>query len=309
MEKELIAWLGERYGNTRFARIGIGDDCAVLHPTPGETVLTCDTICEGVHFQASTMSPEQIGRKAIAVNLSDLAAMGAEARTILVSLSIPRRSSLECVKKLFQGMEPLAHKYGIEIVGGDTTIWDGDLVVSVTAVGLAPESGAWTMDGARPGDQILVTGEFGGSILNQHWAFEPRLDFANHWRGKQHSIQACTDASDSLGIDLANLAAASSVGIELDADTIPISSDAFELARSTGKTAMEHALTDGEDFQLILAVAPESAPSMIANDGGVALTQIGTFTIDEGFVLIQDGRKQNYRPSGYEHRLELESDG
>jgi thiamine-monophosphate kinase len=305
MEKVLIQWLKERYGESGFARIGIGDDCAVLPAAAAELVVTCDAICEGVHFRSQELTPRQIGRKALAVNLSDLASMGAEAKTVLVSLTLPSCSSLTFAQSLYQGMDPLARRYGVGICGGDTTVWSGHLVISVTALGLATAGGPWTVDGARPGDHIVVTGEFGGSILKRHWAFEPRLDFARQWGPQSGVVHACTDVSDSLGVDLVKIARASRTGLELDLNSIPVSNDAARLAGRTGKTPLEHALSDGEDFELVLAVAPDAWPRLRSQTlSGLRLTCIGRFTEDRRLLAIENGRPVPFQPSGFEHRME-----
>ena len=310
MEQAFLQWLARRVERTGFTQIGIGDDCAVLAETDARLVVTTDTVCEGVHFHSSDLSLEQIGRKALAVNLSDLASMGACPKAALVSMTIPRSSSLDEAKRLFRGLEQLAKIRNVEICGGDTTVWDGQWVVSVTAIGLAPDSGSWTMDCARPGDQIVVTGTFGGSILKKHWAFEPCLDFSNFWRDRDCPITACTDASDSLGWDLANIAKASHVGFEIELESIPVSEDAVELSRTTGKSPLQHALCDGEDFELIMAICPERLAEMLNSSGHqTLLTRIGEFTEDPSFFSISDNLKSPFVPHGYVHSLESNRDG
>ena len=304
MEKALIRWLRQRFGRTEFAQIGIGDDCAVLPATGSPLVLTCDAICDGVHFRASELTPQQIGRKALAVNLSDLASMGATAKSVLVCLTLPQAVSLEYAQQLFLGMEPLAGRFGVEICGGDTTVWPAGLVVMVTAIGLAPAAGVWTNSGARPGDLIVVTGRFGGSILKHHWSFEPRLDFAAQWRDVPGVVHACTDASDSLGFDLAKLAEASGVGFRLELDTVPCSRASVQLANTTGKSPLYHALSDGEDFELILAVPPDSWEQLkAAIPEQLELTRIGVFTSEPDWLMMQNGQASPFVPVGFEHQL------
>ncbi len=302
VEKRIIEWLSQQFGATKFAKIGIGDDCAVLPAIDGELVLTCDAICDGVHFLSDELTAEQIGRKALAVNLSDLASMGATAKAAIVSMTLPKSFSFPQVQQLFHGMRTLAEQFDVEICGGDTTVWDGKLVVSVTAMGVAPAVGAWQMSGAKPGDEILVTGQFGGSILKQHWACQPRLDFAKQFAALD-LVEACTDVSDSLGLDLASVANASSVGFEIHANAIPVSNDAHRLAERSGKSALQHALCDGEDFELILAVKPQHVPSLI-QQANIPLTSIGHFTNEPEYWIVQDGQRSKFEPDGYEHKLE-----
>ncbi len=308
MEKELIQWLQKKFGATRFATVGIGDDCAVIPASDRDWVVTCDAICEGVHFHSSELSPQDIGRKALAVNLSDLASMGAKAKTALVSLAIPRSCHLDQVKDLFAGMAALGRKYEIEIIGGDTITWDQGLVISVTAMGTAPTTGAWLISNAKPGDQILVTGELGGSILEQHALFEPRLRFAQQWAEVAGTIQACTDISDSLGVDLTKMAKASEVGFEIDLDSIPIAAAAHTLAVTSQRTALQHAMSDGEDFELIIAVATDVMSRVLAETQDIPLTRIGQFTESSEWLATQAGIQQVFRPSGYEHLMRGEQE-
>ncbi|MGI9517922.1 MAG: thiamine-phosphate kinase [Pirellulaceae bacterium] len=307
MERQLVQWLKDHFGDPVFAKIGIGDDCAVLPATAADCILTADVICDGTHFQSSEHSPEQIGRKALAVNLSDLAAMGAEAKTAIVSMTIPRSRNFDYVQRLFLGMQPLLERYNVEIAGGDTTVWDGALLISVTALGLAPQAGAWTISGAKPGDRILVTGAFGGSIRGHHLEFEPRLDFARQWR-ESGSVNACTDVSDSLSLDLAKIAEASGVGCEIDAERIPVSEASDAVARTSSLSPLRHALSDGEDFELIVAVSPEHVDQMIREtDSAIHVTDIGCFTDGEQLTLIESGQRKPLDVSGYIHVLDSNS--
>ena len=308
MEKSLIQWLQQQFGATRFATVGIGDDCAVLPRTDREWVVTCDAICEGVHFHSSQLSLQDIGRKALAINLSDLASMGAHAKTALFSLALPRSSHLDDAKKLFTGMAALAAKYDVEIVGGDTVTWDQGLVISITAMGTAPSTGAWLISNAKPGDQILVTGDLGGSILSQHALFEPRLAFAQQWSEADGIIRACTDISDSLGVDLTKMAKASGVGFEIDLQSVPIAADAYVLAKTSQRTALQHAISDGEDFELIIVVAPEAVDKILSETKDIPLTRIGEFTESTEWLAKRAGVSEVFQPVGYEHSMGDESE-
>ncbi len=307
MERELVDWLTAEFGTCRYARLGIGDDCAILPSSSLDTILTCDAICDGVHFLSTQHSPEQIGYKALAVNLSDLASMGATPRCVTISLVIPCSHTLEYVKRLFAGMRPLVDLFHVDICGGDTTVWDGGLVVSVSAIGSAPVRGAWRIDGAQPGNRILVTGRFGGSLLGHHLSFLPRCDFAKQWR-ETGWIQACTDVSDSLGIDLAKVARASGTGFVIDAKSIPVSNAAIQLAGVDPTTsALDHALCDGEDFELIVIAHPDHAVVLIEETPWqIGLTDIGVITSEPGFYITQGNENKPFQPNGYEHRLNIE---
>jgi thiamine-monophosphate kinase len=304
VEQELVEWLKTRFGDCRFARLGIGDDSAVLPSGDRDLVLTCDAICDGVHFDSTIHTAEQIGHKALAVNLSDLASMGATPRCATVSLVIPRSQSLQYVKRLYHGLAPLADRFQVDICGGDTTVWDSPLVISVSAVGTAPSGGPWRIDSARAGDRILVTGPLGGSILGHHLSFTPRCDFVEQWQDSGF-VAACTDISDSLGADLAKIARASSVGFELQAGHVPIAAAAFQIAGGEAmNSALQHALCDGEDFELIVVARPDHAARLIeATDGLPHMTDIGVITAEQEFVIKVVNERRPFEPSGYVHRL------
>ena len=301
MEKVLIEWLRKKFGRTDFATVGIGDDCAVLPPTESSFVVTCDAVCDTVHFSSRELTAQEIGRKALAVNLSDLASMGATAQSALVTLVLPSSLGIDYAKDIFRGMMPLAESYGVEIVGGDTITGKTNLMVSITAIGIAPSSGSWLISEAQPGDQIVVTGEFGGSILGHHVTFEPRLNFAQQWRNEAGVIKACTDVSDSLGIDLAKIAKASGLGFQIDLTQVPISKAAYKIASTSGRTPLHHSLTDGEDFELVLAIAPENWERVRQATSDVRLTKIGQFTDDQKYRARIEERWEPFQPQGYEH--------
>ncbi len=303
MERELIRWLASEFNPPRYALLGIGDDGAILPGRGGDLVVTCDAICDNVHFRQDEHSPERIGRKALAVNLSDLAAMGARPRCATVSLVIPRRTSLEYVKRLYAGIKPLANRFQLDICGGDTTVWEGPLILSVSAVGEAPPGGCWRIDGAQPGDRILVTGQFGGSILGRHLDFEPRCTVADLW-GDSGLVHACTDATDSLGLDLAKIAEASGVGFEIVAESIPVAEAAHQFAKARGKESpLSHALQDGEDFELVIAASPDDASRLLRDTPPeIPLTDIGEFTAARELWLVEDGVRHRFIPVGFEHQ-------
>jgi thiamine-monophosphate kinase len=224
----------------------------------------------------------------------------------VVALALPRQGGMDLAVALYEGMLPLAELYDLAIAGGDTNAWDGPLVVSVTAIGLAPENGPLRRAGARPGDRIVVSGAFGGSILGRHLDFQPRVHEALLLKG-QYEIHAGIDASDGISTDLGHLIEESGCGAAIEAESVPISDHAFRLAESLddGSTPLEHALDDGEDFELILAVPPEEADRMLAEQPlDVPLTAIGRFVPERGLWLVdREGRRREMRPGGYEHRF------
>jgi len=306
LELSFVRWLRERATPHRRVALGIGDDAALLADSPGhELVVTTDMLMEGVDFRLAEVSPQLIGRKALAVNLSDLAAMGARSVAAFVAVSLPRAGGERLARELYEGIFELAAEFDTSIAGGDTNSWDGPLVLSITVVGETPVGRAWRRAGARPGDQILVTGQFGGSILGKHLSFTPRLRAAA-WLVEQATIHAAMDVSDGLSLDLSRLIGENGCGAELDLASVPISAAAEQLARSSGKSALEHALSDGEDFELILAVPPAEAERLLATQPlDVPLTRIGRFVDEPGLWSVgPSGGREPLAARGFEHRLE-----
>jgi thiamine-monophosphate kinase len=299
-----LAWIERLRGKSGMELLG--DDAAVW----GGKVLTVDMLTEGVDFIVGEVEAEFIGRKSIAVNLSDVAAMGAVPEVVLVAVSLPCGDSGEnllLAEKLYAGMEPLLQKYNVKIIGGDTNCWNGGLVISVTAIGSVLPQGVFKRAGAKAGDAILVTGELGGSILSHQFLFEPRI-FEAIYLNENYSIHAAIDISDGLAIDLHRVAKESNLGATLYANSIPISHDAFVCAKESGRSAIDHALSDGEDFELILAVSDDDATKLIKsqpllNRFGCKLYNIGNFTADKNMQIIsENGIAEKLEPLGFQHK-------
>jgi len=308
METELIAYLRQRIGSHKALRLGIGDDAAVIRMGGAdECVMTVDMLMDHVDFELAGADPRRVGRKALAVNLSDLAAMAARPLAGVVALALPRLGGMALAVELYEGMLPLAEQYGLAIAGGDTNSWDGPLVLSVTLLGRPGRRGPLLRSGARPGDRILVTGSFGGSILGRHFDFSPRVNEALLLH-ERYRLRAGIDVSDGLSIDLARLADASGCGAEMEMAAVPVAEAARRLAdqRSDGSTPLDHALSDGEDFELILAVAPEEAARALAEQPlGVPLTEIGRFVAERGlWQLDESGGRRPLAPKGYLHEFD-----
>lgn len=303
MELEFVRWLRETLPARPSLRVGPGDDAAVLRrDAVADAVWTIDTLMEGVDFRWDSAGPEQVGRKALAVNLSDLAAMAARPVAALVSLVLPRQNGLELGQRLIQGMLPLAQEFDVALAGGDTNSWDGPLVVTVTLLGQASGRGPLLRSGAQPGDVLCVTGPCGGSIVQHHLNFTPRVNEAL-WLHEHYELHAGIDLSDGLSLDLARLLAESGCGAELDAAQIPIAQDAHSLARQGSPTALERALSDGEDFELLLAVPPQEADRLFRDPHRPAgLAQIGRCVAGAGMWLKQaHGSRVELPPRGYVH--------
>lgn len=304
MELAFIAHLLQRLPQHPLLRIGPGDDAAVL-AAMGERdiVVTTDLLTDGVHFDLASTDPRRVGHKALGVNLSDLAAMAAEPVAVVISLALPRSGKpMELATELYEGILALAVRFDVAIAGGDTNSWDGPLVISPTALGRTTPRGPLLRSGARPGDRLLVTGQLGGSILGRHLDCEPRVREALLLH-ERYDLHAGMDVSDGLALDLSRMCEASGVGATVDVDRIPISDAANELARRDPPTSdLEHALGDGEDFELLLAVPPDVA-SRIVQDQAIecGIRDVGEFTTELGLRQRTGDRVSPLDPSGYVH--------
>jgi thiamine-monophosphate kinase len=290
--------------------VGPGDDAAVLRlgaadSQIGRHVVTCDLLADGVHFRTGREDPRRIGRKALAVNLSDLAAMAARPVAGFFAVALPRRGSLELAEQLYEGILPLAEKYELAVAGGDTNTWDGPLVISVTLIGTTDDRQPLLRSGAKPGDRLIVTGSFGGSSLGHHFDFEPRVAEAI-LLAERYELHAGLDCSDGLALDTSRLAAESGCGAVIDLDKVPISDAAHRLAAEhSSNTALERALGDGEDFELILALPPAEAERLIVDQPlDIPLTAIGHFIDQPGLWQEANGKRQRLEPAGFEHLSE-----
>ena len=306
MERELIDWLRRRLPSHPLLRLGPGDDAAVLQMTGVEQcVITVDLLTDHVDFELADLDPRRAGRKALAANLSDLAAMAAEPLAGVVALALPRQGGMELAMALYEGMLPLAERYELAIAGGDTNSWDGPLAISITLLGKVVGRGPLCRSGALPGDRILVTGAFGGSILGRHLDFEPRVREALALNAR-YELHAGIDVSDGLSLDLGHLVEESHCGAVLVAEAVPIADDARRLAEQLddGSTSLDHALSDGEDFELVLAVPPAEAERILTDQPlGVRVTDIGHFVAETGLWLEAGGTRRALVPRGWEHHF------
>jgi len=298
----LIAWIRERVQAGRGVSQGIGDDCASLTFRAGaEVLVTTDMLMEGRHFLLHETTAAEVGYKALAVNLSDIASMAGVPVAAFVAVALPRGSAVEVAQGLHAGMIPLLEKFGVTLAGGDTNAWDGPLVVTVTLIGEATDRGAVRRSGARPGDLIIVTGPLGGSLLGRHLRPTPRVAEALVL-AEVVRLHAMIDLSDGLAADLGHILEESGgLGATLDALAIPIHPD----ARSLGGSPIDHALHDGEDFELCLTVSPDDADRLLASPpSGVTLHRIGTIEVEPGLRLrLADGSTRPLTPKGFDHLL------
>jgi thiamine-monophosphate kinase len=300
MELEFLDWLRTQLSDPQGLAQNWQNDAAVLSPPSGkQLVVTTDTIVDGTHFDSSIHSLESIGRKALAVNLSDIAAMAAAPSAAFVSIVLPRRAvatlpAHEAIRRVYDGIIPLANDFNTTIAGGDTNMASAPLTIAITLLGYVEAGRAWRRDGARPGDAIYVTGPLGGSIAGHHLSFTPRVREALAIDAKC-DVHAGMDISDGLSLDLWRICQASGVGAEIDAAAIPTSDAARALSLQDGRTALEHALHDGEDFELLIVGPPEQLDQM-------KLTRIGRCIAGQEMLMVRDGAVENLLPGGYEHR-------
>lgn len=297
----LIAWLRARTAARQKTVRGIGDDCAVLRPTPGRDLLvTTDMLMDGRHFRLEHDGAEAIGTKALGVNLSDIAAMAGEPFAAVVAVALPRSSAVGVAQGLHAGMRPMAERFGVDLVGGDTNAWDGPLVISVTVLGEAPQCGPILRSGARSGDAIVVTGTLGGSLLGRHLTPSPRIAEARALIAAA-PVHAMIDISDGLASDLNHILEESgNLGAIIDAGEVPIHADAHVISARDGREPLDHALNDGEDFELCAVVAAEDVEFVRRAVPG--LRRVGTIVSDPGLWLRDPrGTLAPLQARGFDH--------
>jgi thiamine-monophosphate kinase len=282
--------------------LGIGDDAAVIKvKNRSPALVTTDMLMDGVHFDLVKDDPRLVGRKALAVNLSDIAAMAGRPTVAVVSVSLPRKGGRRIAVELFKGIQKLATEFGVSIAGGDTNSWNGPLVIAVTLLGEPTQKRPVLRSGAKPGDVIFVTGELGGTRLSKHLTFKPRIEEAQ-WLHKHFRVSAMIDISDGLVSDLGHILEESRCGAALRRKAIPVS-------KKKGVT-LANALTDGEDFELCFTV-PAKDSWRLAQLGklpsGVKVAAIGTVISGEGiFWLEQAGSLTPVKAAviGYRHEFD-----
>lgn len=252
-EFDFIRRLKSRGGQHPRLIVGPGDDCAVLPRTPGEWLVTTDMLMDGTDFVLAECGPRAAGRKAMAVNLSDIAAMAGDPFAAVVAVALPVDVP-GIADELDAGLREVATEFGVALAGGDTNSWAGKLVITVTVFGDVTGRGPVLRSGAKPGDGVYLTGPVGGSLLGRHLTPAPRVREAKELH-RTADLHAMADISDGLAADLGHILEAGGVGAILDAAAIPIHPDAERRATLTGRTPLNHALFDGEDFELVFAAA------------------------------------------------------
>lgn len=311
----LIARLKERFASQGIGIVrGIGDDTAALQVTPGCLLLaTTDAAVEGVHFRTATTTPAALGRRALAVNLSDIASMGGVPRWALISLALPLATPLTFVEGLADGLAEEAALYQTEIVGGNLARSLDHISIDITLLGEVAPAQALYRTGARPGDRILATGTLGDSaaglailldqaaptvpgadyLISRHRLPTPRMA-AGRTIAQSQLATAMIDLSDGLASDLGHLAEASRVGAVIAAGRVPLSPELRLLAQSLGRDPLTWALRGGEDYELLLTAPPDHVPALTSaiQSQGVLVTDIGEITAEPGLWLVSpDGQR------------------
>jgi len=307
--------------------LGIGDDCAITDRSPGcVTLSTTDLLVEGIHFDLAYTDPHTLGSKALAVNLSDIAAMGAVPRHALLGLAIPPTISIEFLDAFTAAFLALAKEHAVTLVGGDTCASRAGLTVAVTLVGEQAPERIVRRAGARPGDLLAVSGTLGDAALGlallqkrfpggspgtvagqfcvqRHLQPTPRVALGQLLAGAGLAT-AMIDISDGLIADLGHLLQAAGVGAEVAADGVPLSAAYRELAAALPGGPLELALSGGEDYELLFALPREREPELLhlQQQSGVPLTVIGIVrTGTELRIVDSHGAPLHYRRSGYTH--------
>lgn len=278
-ETRLIAqirrWLGSASPRSPF---GIGDDCAVLPTSKHPTLITVDPVIYGEHFNDS-VSPRAAGAKLLKRNLSDIAAMGGRPRAAVIALALDERVRTTWLAAFYRGLATEARRHRVALVGGDVARQKSGIVATLTLIGEAAGARVLTRTGARRGDWIYVTGTLGGSIRGHHHRFTPRLA-EGAWLASRSETRALMDVSDGLARDIQALVPAGAEA-QLVASAIPVSAAARAESRRTGRPALAHALGDGEDYELLFALAGsadcERFESAWRRKFSTRLTRIGRF--------------------------------
>jgi thiamine-monophosphate kinase len=305
-ELGFVDWLRRQIPADPRVKVGPGDDAAVLGwPDFTGLVVTTDMLLDGSCFILAEAGPRRVGGKAMAVNLSDIAAMAARPLAAVVSVGLPRTASGELPRELYLGLNDVAAEFDVAIVGGDTNTWEGPLAVSVTVFGAATLKGPVLRTGARPGDWLFVTGPLGGSIRGKNQDFTPRVREALALHDRL-GLHAMIDISDGFALDLHRVCEASGCGALIAADRIPLSDAATRMGDE--KSPLLHALSDGEDFELLFAVSAADGASVCAGDVSLPFPvfHVGDVIADRRVLLAESGTLTELPPLGYEHTLSPE---
>ncbi|MFH0945475.1 MAG: thiamine-phosphate kinase [Planctomycetota bacterium] len=285
--------------------LGIGDDAALLDAEGRVISLTTDMALDGIDFRLEECGYRRAGRKAMAKNLSDIAAMGVEPWCCFVSVALPGGAGPGDGRELLEGLVGLAESFDCVVAGGDTKRSPGPLVLNVAVAGRSGTAPAVRRSGARAGDSLFVTGRLGGSMLGHHLSFTPRV-LEGLLLNQRYRPSAMIDLSDGLAADLPRLCRASGVGAVLQAESIPVSPDAARAGRADGREGLLHALLDGEDYELLFALPPGRASELLADpDLGPLISRIGGCTDPgQGCRISREGLESPLPAGGFEHSFD-----
>jgi thiamine-monophosphate kinase len=292
-EFDFIDWIRSLQSSSPNLTIPIGDDLAALQWEKDDLLLVgVDQVLDGVHFDSMLHSPRSIGKKVMNRNLSDCAAMACLPVAAVATVALQRGTPLDYAKELYLGLCAAGDVFNTPVVGGDTASWAGKLALSVTIFGKSAGVQPIRRSGARPGDSIYVTGPLGGSILSRHMEFVPRIKEARQL-ALEYQITSMIDLSDGLSRDLRHICLQSKVGALIQAGAIPIHPDAIKLSNRTGRPFLEHALHDGEDYELLFTTPDQPRIG----------TRIGQITHDQEILLEAKGKAYPLQAHGWEHLI------
>ena len=300
-EKDFIKWIcSQSEFDAAKVPLGPGDDCAMLACGAERVLVTTDQVLDGVHFVLERHGAKAAGRKSMARNLSDVAAMAGLPTGAVATVALPEGFSRDSCEAIYLGLRSMGDQFDCPVVGGDVACWAGPLAISVTVFAQPAGVGPVLRSGAKVGDAICVTGQLGGAWASgRDMTFTPRINEARTLAA--HSgLHAMIDLSDGLATDLRHICEASQVGAEIDAGAIPIHPD---LTDKPQRPAISAALGDGEDYELLFTLPPDHADRLLATQPlDVKITKIGTVNDSKDVTLLgPDGQRHRLEPSGWEH--------
>jgi len=309
---------------------GIGDDCAVIGPYNGNVFLiTTDMLVEDIHFILGNIDPEHLGQKVIAVNLSDIAAMGGTPLHGVISMAVPKSMKVTTIHAIYNGMKEMCRRYGLNIIGGDTCASPHKLIFNVAIIGEAPENEVLYRKGAKPGDRIYVTGTLGDSagglklvteefsapesvatvLMNAHNLPVPFIE-TGRMTAQSKLAGAMIDLSDGLVSDLRHICNESGVGARILHHSIPISDEVQLFAQINSLDPYELGLYGGEDYRLLITVPSENCgrfESLFKKDTSHHIYEVGEITVKQGMrIVMEDGKEEDLSVKGYDHFIEYQ---
>ncbi len=298
---------------------GIGDDCAVFPKSDKESYLvTTDALVENIHFSQNTISYKSLGWKSIAVNLSDISAMGGNPEYIVISIAIPKNIQDEDINQFYEGIKEITSKYDVKLIGGDTTASKNDLFISITAIGTISSNKILYRNSAKPEDHLYITGYIGESsaglyclqnqvtidktiqqkLMDKHLHPIPRINEIQYLQAKYH-INSAIDTSDGLSGDLTHILEESNVGAIIYWDKLPISNELKKLEEIVD--IENYILHGGEDYELIISTPDDINIEKFYTEFKIPITRIGEVTKEKCLILNKDDNDTPFYPKSYDH--------